>query len=309
MVGKGFVPIERTREILESGRSEIDVIDILREEGFSAPEIDKALTQVVPEVEAKRANSTRTNEEILSPLVHFSEDDKIEGWWHAMCYPNVQVGDIIFTREKLLFLSHPKKGTVFKKTLHDHYDAVVLEVPYDDIKAYQLGEYVRDEKQRKIIRTDMGMGDYSDISSFLFVVCNDDAKNKHSFHSYHLCSIDHGNDRDYWYCDIAFDLGDYYKYGKKCAANASSLGGKLLNMYKERKAKEDKKLEVTQYEIKYDVAKLVESKLFEFGEDGGLLTHCPYCKEKNPHVGKERVVECSACGEKYIAPKKILEMI
>lgn len=45
--GKGFVPIDRVREMAARGFSEPEMIDILRREGFSADEVDKALTQAL----------------------------------------------------------------------------------------------------------------------------------------------------------------------------------------------------------------------------------------------------------------------
>lgn len=45
--GKGFIPADRVRELSERGFSEPEMIDVLRKEGFSAEEIDRALTQAL----------------------------------------------------------------------------------------------------------------------------------------------------------------------------------------------------------------------------------------------------------------------
>lgn len=45
--GRGFIPIDRVREMASRGFSEPEMIDILRREGFAAEEIDKALTQAL----------------------------------------------------------------------------------------------------------------------------------------------------------------------------------------------------------------------------------------------------------------------
>lgn len=45
--GKGFVPIDRVREMAARGFSEPEMIDVLRREGFSADEVDKALTSAL----------------------------------------------------------------------------------------------------------------------------------------------------------------------------------------------------------------------------------------------------------------------
>ena len=51
-VGKGEIPVEKAKNLLMRGFSEIEVIDTLRKEGYSPEEIDKALMQAVPEVKA-----------------------------------------------------------------------------------------------------------------------------------------------------------------------------------------------------------------------------------------------------------------
>jgi len=47
--GRGFPPTDRSNELMSRGFSELDTIDVLRREGFSADEIDKALTQSIKE--------------------------------------------------------------------------------------------------------------------------------------------------------------------------------------------------------------------------------------------------------------------
>ncbi len=46
-IGRGFVPIDRVKELSSKGFSEPEIIDVLRKEGFGANEIDNALTQVL----------------------------------------------------------------------------------------------------------------------------------------------------------------------------------------------------------------------------------------------------------------------
>jgi len=43
--GKGSIPVERVRDLTGRGFSEIELIDVLRKEGYSPEEIDNALTQ------------------------------------------------------------------------------------------------------------------------------------------------------------------------------------------------------------------------------------------------------------------------
>jgi len=43
--GKGFIPVDRVRDMSKKGFSEPEIVDALRKEGFAAKEIDRALTQ------------------------------------------------------------------------------------------------------------------------------------------------------------------------------------------------------------------------------------------------------------------------
>lgn len=45
--GKGSIPVERVRDLTGRGFSEVEVIDVLRKEGYSPEEIDNALTQTL----------------------------------------------------------------------------------------------------------------------------------------------------------------------------------------------------------------------------------------------------------------------
>lgn len=45
--GKGSIPIERVRELTGRGFSEVEVIDVLRKEGYAPEEIDGALTEAL----------------------------------------------------------------------------------------------------------------------------------------------------------------------------------------------------------------------------------------------------------------------
>jgi DNA-binding transcriptional MerR regulator len=46
-LGRGFIPTDRVKELGDKGFSEPEIIDVLRKEGFSADEIDRALTQAL----------------------------------------------------------------------------------------------------------------------------------------------------------------------------------------------------------------------------------------------------------------------
>lgn len=47
MTARGHAPVERVKELASRGFSEIDMIDVLRKEGYSADEIDASLTEAL----------------------------------------------------------------------------------------------------------------------------------------------------------------------------------------------------------------------------------------------------------------------
>ncbi len=74
--GKGSIPVERVRDLTGRGFSEVEVIDVLRKEGYSPGEIDSALTQSLkfaatnapqPHQTYHTGSSLPTLEEIAAP--------------------------------------------------------------------------------------------------------------------------------------------------------------------------------------------------------------------------------------------------
>jgi chromosome segregation ATPase len=45
--GKGMIPVERVKELSSKGFSELEMIDVLRKEGYSPAELDRAMTQAL----------------------------------------------------------------------------------------------------------------------------------------------------------------------------------------------------------------------------------------------------------------------
>ena len=63
--GKGYVPIDRVRELADKGFSEAEIIDILRKEGFSPKEISDALLQALRlGVESKPKKEEKKEEDV-----------------------------------------------------------------------------------------------------------------------------------------------------------------------------------------------------------------------------------------------------
>ena len=73
--GKGFVPVDRVKELASKGFSEVEIIDTLRKEGFSPKEIDEALTQAIKTMVTKEEPKEipRPKEEAPKLLPTFSD--------------------------------------------------------------------------------------------------------------------------------------------------------------------------------------------------------------------------------------------
>jgi uncharacterized phage infection (PIP) family protein YhgE len=66
LVGKGFIPVDRVREMSSKGFSEPQIVEALLKEGFTIDEIDKALTQAL---RAAVSGPTEKKEEIKLPTL------------------------------------------------------------------------------------------------------------------------------------------------------------------------------------------------------------------------------------------------
>jgi DNA-binding transcriptional MerR regulator len=106
--GKGFPPTERVRELSSKGFSEIDIIDVLRREGFSPEEIDKALTETTKnEVSATRPSLPKmeteerlpTLDDILPPaekeMPVLPESSLPEGYYQSQPYQTEEFIDYV----------------------------------------------------------------------------------------------------------------------------------------------------------------------------------------------------------------------
>jgi len=70
--GKGHIPVERVRELSSKGFTEPEIIDMLRKEGYSAEEIEKAITEALKEKvekEEKKEMKLPTIEDLNKPKV------------------------------------------------------------------------------------------------------------------------------------------------------------------------------------------------------------------------------------------------
>ena len=77
--GKGFIPIDRVKELASKGFSEAEIIDTLRREGFSPKEIDEALTQAIKSMVAKEPKEIPRPKEEAPKLLPTFSDIAVEG--------------------------------------------------------------------------------------------------------------------------------------------------------------------------------------------------------------------------------------
>lgn len=61
-IGKGEIPTEKVKTLLNRGFSEIEIIDLLRKDGYSPQEIDKALIQAVNEIKTMQLQPQQTSQ-------------------------------------------------------------------------------------------------------------------------------------------------------------------------------------------------------------------------------------------------------
>jgi len=78
MKGKGFVPVDKVKELASRGFSEAEIIDTLRREGFSPKEIDEALTQAIKTMVAKEEPKETPQPKETSKLLPTFSDISVE---------------------------------------------------------------------------------------------------------------------------------------------------------------------------------------------------------------------------------------
>lgn len=102
--GKGSIPAERVRELTGRGFSEVEVIDVLRKEGYSPDEIDGGLTQSMKFSATQQPSNAEpalpTLEEITAQarqpqMPQLPETSLPEGYYQQQSYPVEEYVDYI----------------------------------------------------------------------------------------------------------------------------------------------------------------------------------------------------------------------
>ncbi len=111
-LGKGFIPIDRVKELSDKGFSEPEIIDVLRKEGFGAEEIDRALTQVLKiGVTGQPDESEMPTMDELQPEQPQQYSDAPQIPEQSLTYPQQGYG----TEELVESIVHEQMGTVQQK--------------------------------------------------------------------------------------------------------------------------------------------------------------------------------------------------
>jgi len=77
-VGRGYVPVDRIRELINRGVLETEIINILRNEGFSPEEIDKGLTEALKfRVEPKKEEEKKEVPTVRMELPKEEEEKEV----------------------------------------------------------------------------------------------------------------------------------------------------------------------------------------------------------------------------------------
>lgn len=92
------------------------------------------------------------------------------------------------------------------------------------------------------------------------------------------------------------------------AARASDAKSAAMCIMKNRDARNRELSEVT---VRYtgEIVQYQIATSFVFGTNGALLIQCPYCHAQKPQSEKTPQVTCSNCGQTYMIPQKLLNLI
>jgi DNA-binding transcriptional MerR regulator len=154
-VGKGFIPVDRVKELSSRGFAEPQIVDTLLKEGFSVDEIDKALTQalktsVAAPAQKKEETKLPTLEEIAKeekplevPETPLAEIEKYAG------YPTEERYS---TEEYIDYVVQARVAEIVEKIKEFEIKYSELEKRIENIRS-QLDEFLksRSEEQKQIL--------------------------------------------------------------------------------------------------------------------------------------------------------------
>jgi len=154
-VGKGFIPVERVKELSSRGFAEPQIVDALLKEGFSVDEIDKALTQalktsVAAPAQKKEETKLPTLEDIVKeekplevPETPLAEIEKYAG------YPTEERYS---TEEYIDYIVQARVAEIVEKIKEFEIKYSELEKRIENIRS-QLDEFLksRSEEQKQIL--------------------------------------------------------------------------------------------------------------------------------------------------------------
>jgi rubrerythrin len=110
--------------------------------------------------------------------------------------------------------------------------------------------------------------------------------------------------RYYDYIDIVGDKAEYRFDLDDCKFNRFNYVVRPLIQTRKEQIESERREKALDEMVHYNIA-----TSFEFGKDGALLVRCPYCSSPKPQTDKSNDVKCPHCGQTYVVPKKILDLI
>lgn len=322
--GKGSIPTSRAEELLADGFDKMEVIDVLRKEGFSADEVAKArnvkintygrkltwediykFTQVgSSEGSGYNASMVSGPSSILNPgeeailsshVSKFSIDGKDMGRSGTLMYTSA--GRVLFVTEEGMFNKKYKIdhwcyiGNVTNTRVEKRMigSALVVEINWEDGHKTHRYEGIADaanwinELNEQVNRKQVALGAAKLLNS----------KERTSFSDMKRFYKEKTN-----YDGTDEDVANLLR---------TLLEAKLIDGFVDEEKKEF--VHMTAYKQKTEVVQYNIAASFNFGSNGTLEIKCPHCGGSQELKERVNTVNCKFCGESYLIPDKIRNLL
>lgn len=301
IMGRGYVPIAEVTSLLYDGEDVSNVIDLLREEGFSPEEVDKALEQAMDTIKNQKSGPASVLDPEELPLLQSNtrllRDTPVKGTLILTTDRRIVfvTSEGMFKKRYHLRHAYPirniknvrvEKGLLNKTLVIEGYwsDGEKFVLRYDGIKNPEnwtepIKELMKASKLFKQAYEEIiGLINSQEITSFSEIY---DILAKYSL-------PDIGDE------ELIQTLSRMKRYGQ--------IDGFI--------DKENKRfVHIRKYERMREIIEYKIVASFKFDENGALLIVCPFCKAPQSLTEKKETVKCSYCGRTFIVPQKILKLI
>jgi len=137
-IGKGEIPVEKAKNLLIRGFSEVEVIDALRKEGYSPEEIDKALMQAVPEIKNYLPSSSNPTVNTTSTLPQPIQQETLQP-----LYQNVQTPSVLVQEAAEKSYENPATQN-YESSEKSSFEEILPSLDYQSLEEYL--DYLINEK-------------------------------------------------------------------------------------------------------------------------------------------------------------------